>query len=106
MLFEQVGIEDRDDFFLTHEIAWRNTERACEVIFGKIHTLPDSSLEAAGTDWKLLIDFPFDEVGRSPQEDFERPGQVPPGAPPAGRGPLCWVPSFFKPSARRTWETW
>ena len=100
MLFEQVGIEDRDDFFLTHEIAWRNTERACEVIFGKIHTLPDSSLEAAGTDWKLLIDFPFDEVGRSPQEDLSRLDKFR-QAHPSGSRTLCWVPSFFKPSAQK-----
>ena len=70
------------------------------MIFGKIHALPDSSLEAAGTDWKLLIDFPFDEVGRSPQEDLSRLDKFR-QAHPSGSRTFCWVPSFFKPSAQK-----
>ena len=100
MLFQQLGIEDRDEFFLKHEFIWRNTERFCEVIFGNIRSLPDSSLEAGGSDWKLVLDFPFDEAGRTPQDDLSRLEKFR-GNHSGGSRTLCWVPTFLKPSAQQ-----
>lgn len=100
MLFEQLGIEDRDEFFLTHEFTWRHTERLCEIIFGNVRTLPKSSLEASGSDWKLVVDFPFDETGCTPQHDLEELEKFR-QAHPSGSRTICWIPSFFKPSAQR-----
>jgi len=100
MLFEQLGIEDRDEFFLTHEFTWRHTERLCEIIFGNVRTLPESSLEAGGSDWKLVVDFPFDEAGCTPQHDLERLEKFR-QSHPSGSRTICWIPSFFKPSAQR-----
>ncbi len=99
MLFERLGIEDRDEFFLLHEFTWRNTEHGCEVIFGNIRGLPESSLEAGGNDWKLVIDFPFDDPGHSPHDDvaqlqkFRQDHQD-------GTKTLAWIPSFFRPQAQ------
>jgi len=100
MLFEQLGIEDRDEFFLTHEFTWRHTERVCEIIFGNVRTLPDASLQANGSDWKLVIDFPFDEAGRTPQDDLSRLEKFRQDHGDGSRT-ICWIPSFFKPSARK-----
>jgi hypothetical protein len=99
MLFQQMGVEDRDEFFLMHEFTWRNTERACEVIFNNIRSLPDSSLESGGNDWKLVIDFPFDEPNHTPQDDvarFQKFRQDHPG----GTRTLAWVPAFLRPNAQ------
>jgi hypothetical protein len=99
MLFEEMGIADADEFFLTHPFTWRNTERWCEIGFGNIRSLPLSSLEAGGEEWKLLIDFPFDEPGHSPHDDqakleeYER-------MHPSGTRTLAWIPSFLTTSAQ------
>jgi len=100
MLFEQLGIEDRDEFFLTHEFAWRNTERSCEIIFGNVRSLRDESLAAEGHDWKLVIDFPFDEADRTPQDDLSRLEKFRQDHA-GGSRTLVWLPSFFKPTARK-----
>ena len=99
MVFEQLGIEDRDEFFLTHPFTWRNTERTCEVIFNNIRGLPDQSLESTGDDWKLVIDFPFDEPGHTPQDDVARLQKFRQDRP-GGTRTLAWVPAFFRPSAQ------
>lgn len=99
MLFEEMGVADADEFFLTHQFAWRNTERWCEIGFGNIRSLPLSSLESGGNEWKLLIDFPFDEPGHSPHDDLaqlEKYRQANPG----GTRTLAWIPSFFTASAQ------
>ena len=99
MIFEQMGVEDRDDFFLIHEFIWRNTARNCEVIFNNIRSLPDSSLEAGGNDWKLVIDFPFDEPGHTPQDDVARIQKFREDHSDGTRT-LAWVPAFLRPSAQ------
>ncbi len=39
LLFEQLGIEDRDDLFLEHEVLWRGTRRDFQVIFSNVREL-------------------------------------------------------------------
>ncbi len=99
MIFEQMGVDNRDEFFLTHEFTWRNTERTCEVIFGNIRSLPDSSLESGGNDWKLVIDFPFDEPGHSPQDDVARLQKFREDYS-GGTRTLAWIPAFLRPNTR------
>lgn len=100
MLFEQLGIEDSDEFFLRHEFTWRNTKRSCEVLFKNVRDLPDTSMEAAGDDWKLMIDFPFDEPGHGPRDDQSRL-QAFRESHPIGTRTLVWIPAFFSVDAQR-----
>ena len=44
ILFNELGIEDRDELMLYHEITWRGTQRRFEVIFANVRELPDESL--------------------------------------------------------------
>ena len=99
MLFQQLGIQDQDEFFLLHEFTWRNTERGCEVIFGNIRELRDPSLEASGNDWKLVIDFPFDDPGHSPHDDVARLQKFRQDRQD-GTKTLAWIPSFFRLQAQ------
>jgi len=99
MLFERLGIEDRDEFFLMHEFTWRHTDRGCEIVFGNIRSLPDSSLEASENDWKLVVDYPFDEAGHSPHDDLARLQKFRQDYP-NGTRTLAWIPSFFRPEAQ------
>jgi hypothetical protein len=93
MLFEQLGVEDADQFFLTLTIPWRNTERSCEVVFANVRELPDASLEA-GDDWRVVIDIPFDDPGRGPRDDLGRLQHFRQSHPQGSRT-LAWVPNFF-----------
>jgi hypothetical protein len=97
MLFEQLGVEDADQFFLTLPFRWRNTERACEVVLTNVRDLPEASLEA-GDDWRVVIDIPFDESGHGPRDDLGRLQQFR-QSHPHGTRTLVWVPNFFSQDA-------
>jgi hypothetical protein len=100
MLFEQIGIHGEGEFEQYHEFLWRNTKRTCEVLFRNIRELPDSSLENSSVNWKLIIDFPFDEPGYGPRDDqsvIQRFIQ----SHPNGTKTLCWMPSFLSSDAQK-----
>ncbi|AMV19858.1 phage resistance protein [Planctomyces sp. SH-PL14] len=100
MLFEQLGVTGEGEFEQYHEFLWRNTPRRAEILFRNIRELPPGSLENSSGDWKLVIDFPFDESGKTPRHDlivlknFSE-------THPAGSKTLCWVPSFFSAEAQK-----
>ncbi|MFO0263890.1 MAG: phage resistance protein, partial [Planctomycetota bacterium] len=100
MLFEQVGISGEGEFEQFHEFLWRNTKRSCTVLFKNIRELPDSSLENGDDDWKLVIDFPFDEAGHGPRDDLSTLQRFM-QSHPQGAKTLCWVPSFFSVDAQK-----
>ena len=100
MLFDEIGIEGEGEFEQYHEFLWRNTKRNCTVLFRNIRELPDSSLENSEEGWKLIIDFPFDEVGHGPRDDLsviQRFSQ----SHPNGARTLCWMPSFISADAQK-----
>lgn len=99
MLFEQLGVEDHNEFFLNYEFLWRNTKRSCELLFRNIRELSDTSLENSGEDWKLIIDYPFDEPGHGPRDDISRIQQY--RQDHDGSKTMCWVPTFFNDDAKK-----
>lgn len=79
---------------LAHE--WRGTTRELDVVFGNVRdkeAMSDAALAASADRPKLVIDFPFDDVGRSPDDDLDRLDGW------AERHPacttVCWLPSFL-----------
>ncbi|MEZ6051279.1 MAG: hypothetical protein R3C02_07830 [Planctomycetaceae bacterium] len=100
MLFEQLGIHGEGEFEQFHEFWWRNTKRNCKVLFKNIRELPNSSLENDEDDWKLIIDFPFDEPGHGPRDDLSTVQRFLQAQPEGGKT-LCWVPSFFSAEAQK-----
>lgn len=98
MIFEQVGIKDEGQFEHIYEFDWKNTKRACVVLFKNIRELTDASIENDLNDWKLIIDFPFDEQGHGPRDDLSRI-QAFKESHPKGSKTICWVPSFFSHEA-------
>lgn len=100
MLFEQLGIEGEGEFEQYHQFWWRNTKRNCKVLFKNIRELPNSSLENDEDDWKLIIDFPFDEAGHGPRDDLSTIQRFTQAHPEGGKT-LCWVPSFFSVEAQK-----
>ena len=85
MLYDQLGIQGEGEMEQYDEYWWRNNKRCSTVLFRNIRELPDSSLENAEEDWKLVIDFPFDEAGHGPRDDLSTIQRFSRLAP--GRGP-------------------
>jgi hypothetical protein len=100
MLFEQLGISDHNEFFLHYEFPWKNTKRSCEILFRNIRELPDASLDNTSDDWKLIIDYPFDDGGHGPADDLARIRKYD-SEQPDGSKTVCWVPTFFSDDAKK-----
>ncbi len=101
LLFEQLGIEDRDDLhgYLSHEASWRGTRRAFQVIFGNVRELTTESLAAKADSRKAILDFPFDDAGHSPAEDIARLDEFRQAEKPSRT--LVWLPSFLSVKAQK-----
>ena len=97
MLFASLGVADRDTLQVDREVEWRGTRRPCEVVFANVRELPDESLRA-GDGWKLILDFPFDTEGRTPNDDFDRLAKFRDGG--ESERTLVWLPSFFSSAAQ------
>ena len=100
MLFEQLEITGEDEFQQHYEFLWRNTSRSCIVLFKNIRELHDPSLQNSDDDWKLIIDFPFDEPGHGPRSDISHL-QGFRSRHPAGSKTVCWIPQFFSEDSRK-----
>jgi hypothetical protein len=100
ILFEELGIEDIDNFFLTYDFQWRNTARQCDVIYGNVRSLPETSLTANGQTWKIIIDYPFDEPGHTTRDDLGKL-QIYSQNNSGGTRTLAWLPAFFSQGAMR-----
>ena len=100
MLFEQIGVQREGEFEQSYELLWKNTRRSCIMLFKNIRELSDSSLENDGGEWKLVIDFPFDEAGHGPKDDLSKL-QAFKTAHPNGTRTICWLPAFFSHDAQK-----
>jgi len=96
LLFESMGVQDRSDLFSTqfsHGFVWRGSERAVDIVFQNIRELPDESFRNGKPDWKLVIDFPFDDDGFSWADDVTTVKAF--RAKNASQRTVCWIPTFF-----------
>jgi len=100
ILFEELEIENVDQMFLSYEFSWRNTTRECDLIYGNVRSLPETSLTANATTWKVIIDYPFDEPGHTTKDDLARLMAYSQNNP-SGTRTLVWLPAFFSETARR-----
>jgi hypothetical protein len=100
MLFDALSIDDRGELLLEHEFLWKNTRRKCEVLFRNIRELPSSSLENSAVEWRLVIDWPFDEQGFGPRDDLAKLSDFR-SKFASGAKTLCWMPAFFSQDAMR-----
>ncbi|MDE8345040.1 MAG: phage resistance protein [Acidocella sp.] len=100
IMFKELEIENVDQMFLSYEFLWRNTTRQCDVIYGNVRSLPETSLTANAPTWKLIVDYPLDEPGHSTRDDHGKL-QIYTQNNPSGTRTLVWLPAFFSEAARR-----
>lgn len=93
LLFNRLGV-DAETTPVEHEVTWRETKRRGLLHFGNVREMDDATLRArSDDDFKVVIDYPFDEKGHSPDEDearlvaFRARGEQTPT--------VVWLPSFF-----------
>ena len=101
MLFEQVGVQREGEFEQSYELLWKNTKRSCIVLFKNIRELSDSSLENDGDEWKLIIDFPFDEAGHGPKDDLSKLQAFKDSHRQGRAKTIGWVPAFLSQDAQK-----
>ena len=98
LLFDSMGVEDRDELFLVHSFVWRGSRRRCDVVYANVRELPEESLKAQGEDWKVIVDWPFDDPGHDPDEDHAKlDGFL---ARNDSTRSLAWLPAFFSTRTR------
>lgn len=99
LLFEEMQLPDQggSETGIETKVNWRGTWRRGEVRFGNVRLMGAEQLRCPDDDdWRLVIDFPFDEEGHGPHEDeaaLERFREQ-----RKATWTLVWLPSFFAKS--------
>lgn len=93
LIFKELGQENEEQLFYTHEFKWRGTLRRADIIFANIRDLPTDSLISKGEGWKLVIDYPFDDQNHTVRDDIAKiEGFL---SEEEATRTICWLPSFF-----------
>ena len=94
LLFEALGLDKVIERGKDHKVDWRGTWRTGYIHFGNVRTMgPDLLRCADAHDWRLIVDYPFDEGQFGPNEDVEVLERF--ADEGAGSWTLVWLPSFF-----------
>jgi hypothetical protein len=98
-LFNALGVENWDGLFVRHKITWRGTDRHCDMVYGNVWEMPDESLRGPADEWRVIIDYPFDEKGNTPKDDLARLQRFRQEHDEART--LVWIPAFLSAEAQR-----
>jgi hypothetical protein len=97
MLFEAMGVDADVETGVDQQVEWRGSRRLGHVRFGNVRALPPQVLRCPDDhDWRLIVDFPFDEEGHGPEEDEASLAEF--RDKEGGSWTLVWLPSFFSQS--------
>lgn len=75
---------------------WRGRKRAVTVKFGNVRDVSDvldSDLIHSDTEWRAVVDFPYDSGSHSPADDVARLGKLREGGGSANT--IAWIPNFL-----------
>ncbi len=102
LLFLALGIEGVQDWGKDHVIKnWRGTDRLGHLRFGNVRRLTDEQLMCPpGHDWRLIVDYPFDDEGFGPHDDEKALEKFLEGHS-AGTWTIVWLPTFFSKDMQR-----
>ena len=94
ILFGAMGVEAVADAGLEHVVKWHNTKRRGYIRFGNVRKLGHDHLRCQDDhEWRLIVDYPFDDAGHGPADDEETCERFIEEA--GGSWTLVWLPSFF-----------
>ena len=92
LLFEAMGMDKVADWGKDRVQLWRGTKREGHLRFGNVRKLGEELLCRPDHDWRLVIDYPFDEKGFGPNDDLRVVEEL---MEKTGTWTLVWLPSFF-----------
>ncbi len=98
LVYEGLGIasEVQDWLPQPHEILWRGSRRACEILFRNVREMDQGEFRNSGGHWRIVVDRPFDDPGHTPLDDLAQVQRFVEKGEPADT--LVWLPSFFTES--------
>ena len=97
LLFRAMGLDGVTDWGKDDKRDWRGTTRPGHIRFGNVQKMGPELLRCPeGHDWRLIVDYPFDEPGFGPHHDEEVLEAF--KEETGGSWTLVWLPSFFSHS--------
>ncbi|MCE9575760.1 MAG: hypothetical protein K8W52_21600 [Deltaproteobacteria bacterium] len=94
LTFEALGLDKVVERGKDHKVDWRGTWRTGYIHFGNVRTMgPDLLRCAENHDWRLVVDYPFDDGNFGPNDDIEVLERF--AEEGVGSWTLVWLPSFF-----------
>jgi hypothetical protein len=100
LLFEALGLDKVVERGKDHKVDWRGTWRTGYLHFCNVRTMgPDQLRCAEAHDWRIVIDYPFDEGHFGPNDDVEVLERF--AEEGVGSWTLVWLPSFFSDAVEK-----
>ena len=102
---DALGVTARDpDVFgvYEHPVVWRGSRRSVDLVFGNVRDagwLTEDHFRARPGTWRLVVDYPFDDPGRSAAEDLARIDRLVEGGLKSRT--IVWLPWFLSEDRMR-----
>lgn len=94
LLFAAMDVDATSDSGRDAKVKWHETDRRGFVRFANVRKLSPEDLRCPdGHDWRLIVDYPFDDAGFGPHDDERVLEDF--VAQTGGSWTLVWLPSFF-----------
>ncbi len=94
LLFAELGIPREERVFQIHTVEWRGTQREVEVRYLNVREANNEHLKAPADKWVVVLDYPFDEKGKTPKDDVATLQEFAKRVPKGSRT-LAWLPNFL-----------
>lgn len=99
LLYAAFGI-DTADAFSSVDLTWRATKRSAQVRLLNVREATPELLNNPGDDWRVLIDYPFDDQGYGPRDDMAKLQGFLDGGKRART--IVWLPSFLSAETQKS----
>jgi hypothetical protein len=105
LLFDAVGVADLNAALggvRTRQIPWKGTLRDVDILFGNVRDpafLPDDAFRARPGTVRLIMDYPFDDPGRTAAQDHVRVERMRDNG--WDEFTVAWLPGFFTDEQNR-----
>lgn len=105
MLFDAVGVADLPVVLggvRTRQVVWKGTLRDVDILFGNVRDaafLPDDAFRARPGTVRLILDYPFDDPGRTASDDHVRVERMRDNN--WDEFTVVWLPGFFSDEQNR-----
>lgn len=99
ILYAALGLEETGGE-IEHKVIWRGSRRVGSVIYSNVRELDPVMFQVPpGHDFRLVVDYPFDQGNHGPQEDVDKVERL----LEQGRNApvIVWIPSFFGEKVQR-----